>query len=62
MKKETPKDSVSHRKKVADTKATQISLAPLDFEDALSALLQVKPVDSKELAKLKKKSKPKTKK
>lgn len=49
-----------------DSKATknreQISLAPLEFEDALSALLQVKPVDNKELAKPKKKSKPKTEK
>ena len=62
MKKETPKDGLSHTKEVADTKAAQISLAPLDFEDALSALLQVKPVDNKELAKPKKKSKPKTEK
>lgn len=45
-------------------KGESISLAPLEFEDALSALLQIKPVNNAELKKdvPKKKSKPKTEK
>lgn len=44
-------------------KEKPVSLAPLDFEESLADLLQVKPIDNTKLKKVapKKKSKPKTK-
>jgi len=48
----------------AQNAGLEVSLNPLTFEDALSALLEVKPVDNADLKKTapKKKNKPKTKK
>ena len=47
-------DKIKTRKK-AENETFEVSLTPLAFKDALSALLEVRPVDNKELITPKKK-------